>query len=88
LLPTRATCRNTRDPDYQAILSRIVAASQRHHAEKRFDMPGFRPNVYYFRKLQSYGVVPPDLIPDAPIDIYAADQAYWKSFWHRPDKSK
>jgi len=75
--------KDNRDPDYQEILSRIVAASEKHQAERRFDMPGFRANVYYFRKLQTYGILPPDLNPNDPIDVYAADQAYWKSFWHQ-----
>ena len=26
--------------------------------------------------------------PDAPIDVYAADQAYWESFWHRPVRKR
>lgn len=83
-----AVFKDTRDPDYQEILSGIIAASETHQAEKRFDMPGFRPNVYYFRKLQTYGILPADMSPDDPIDVYAADQAYWKSFWHRPGNSQ
>jgi len=75
---------DTGDADYREMLARITAASQKHHAEKRFDMPGFRPNVYYFRKMQTYGILPADLSPDEPIDVYATDQAYWKSFWHWP----
>lgn len=76
------------DPDYQEIRGRIVAASEKHSEEKRFDMPGFRPNVYYFRKLQTYGIIPPDMSPDDPIDVYATDQAYWKSFWNQSGNSQ
>jgi hypothetical protein len=88
----RGLCRpavftSTEDADYREILARIAQAARRHQAEQRFDMPGFRPNVYYLRKLQTYGILPSDLGPDASIDVYATDQAYWKSFWHRP-KSK
>jgi len=72
------------DPDYRQMLSRIVAASRKHHAQKRFDMDGFLPNVYYFRKMQSYGILPAGLSPDEPIDVYATDSAYWKSFWYQP----
>jgi hypothetical protein len=71
------------DADYRQLLARIVAASEKHSAEKRFDMRGFRPNVYYIRKLQSYGILPADLDPNEPIDTYAVDRAYWKSFWYQ-----
>jgi hypothetical protein len=71
---------DTSDADYQAILARVRAAAELHAQEKRFDMPGFRPNVYYVRMLQDYGVLPRDLPPDQPLDVYAADRAYWDSF--------
>ena len=77
----RAVLADTRDPDYQALLARIVAASEKHQREKRFDMPGFRPNVYYVRMMQRYGVLPAGLGPGDPIDVYATDRAYWQSFW-------
>jgi len=73
------------DPTYQAILAAVRAAAQRHDRWKRFDLAGFRPNVYYVRMLQSYGALPAELRPEDPINVYAADQAYWRSFWHRPE---
>lgn len=66
------------DPAYRAMRERIEIAAQRHAAEKRFDLPGFRPNDYYIRALQRYGALPADLAPDAPVDPYAADRAYWQ----------
>lgn len=75
---------DTSDPDYQAILARIEAAAALHQEEKRFDMPGFRPNVYYVRMMQRYGILPADLAPEEPIDVFATDEAYWRSFWYRP----
>ena len=51
---------------------------------KRFDMPGFRPNDYYIYQMQRYGILPKDLGASDPIDVYAADRAYWRSFWYRP----
>ena len=35
----------------------------------------------------NYGVLPAsfDLVKD-PIDVYATDEAYWQSFWHRPSR--
>lgn len=72
------------DPDYQAMLGAIRAASIQQEAEKRFDMTGFRPNDYYIYQLQRYGVLPKDLKPCDPLDGYAADRAYWQSFWYLP----
>ncbi|NQT51199.1 hypothetical protein HQ576_04080, partial [bacterium] len=72
------------DADYQAIVRSIAAASRTHRDEKRFDLPGFRPNVYYVRKMQEYGVLPKTLALDAAVDGYATDRAYWRSFWYQP----
>ncbi len=71
------------DPDYQAILSAIAEASQQHQITRRFDMPGFRPNDHYIIQMQRYGALPDELSPDEPIDVYATDQAYWRSHWYR-----
>ena len=73
---------DTADPAYQDILARIVAASRTHQHEKRFDLAGFRPNAYYIRAMQRYGILPPGLGPEDPVDVYAADRAYWQSFWY------
>jgi len=72
------------DEDYQAILARIEDASRQLHLYKRFDMPGFRPNRYYIRQMQLFGVIPKDLAADGPIDSYATDQAYWRTFHFTP----
>ncbi|MBN1422765.1 MAG: hypothetical protein JXP34_28575, partial [Planctomycetes bacterium] len=72
------------DEAYRAILDAIRAAADRLAREKRFDMPGFRPNEHYIREMQGFGVLPRDLRDDEPIDIYATDQAYWQSFWYVP----
>jgi len=75
---------DTNDPDYQTILSAITEASREHQITKRFDMPKFRPNDHYIIQMQRFGVLPADVAPDEPIDIYATDQAYWRSHWYRP----
>ncbi len=72
------------DPDYLVLLDAIRAASAQHDAEKCFDMPGFRPNDYYIYHLQRYGVLAKDLQSADLLDGYAADRAYWQSFWYRP----
>jgi hypothetical protein len=76
---------DTRDPDYRKILDHVEAAKARLDEIKRFDMPGFKPNEPYVREMKRYGVLPAsfDLARD-PINVYATDEAYWRSLWHRP----
>jgi len=64
--PSSTTRRTT---TYQTLLARIQDASRRLHAEKRFDMPGFRPNRYYIRQMQLFGVLPNQLPPAAYITL-------------------
>ena len=71
---------DTRDPVYQAILARIEAAADKHRQERRFDMPGFQPNVYYLRMMQSYGTLPAEWNPGETVDFRAVERAYWDSF--------
>ncbi len=43
------------------------------------------PSPLYVREMQRYGILPPDFDPASdPFDPYATDEAYWRSFWHRP----
>ena len=72
------------DADYRTMLARIEDASRQMQQEKRFDMPGFRPNPYYVREMQLYGVLPKGVPADTPIDPYATDQAYWRTFHFAP----
>ena len=76
---------DTDDPDYRLILAHLQAAEARLNEIKRFDMPNFKPNEHYVREMKRYGVLPPsfDLAED-PIDVYAADRDYYRTFWHRP----
>jgi len=74
--------------DYQAILAAIRRAAARLTDEKRFDMPGFRPNDYYIYQMQRYGILPKDLKATDPIDVYATDEAYWRSFWYHPAREQ
>ena len=76
--------KSTKDADYQAILKAVNAGAQQLAAGKRFDMPGFRPNKYYIREMKRFGVLPRDLGPDDPINVYETDQKYWELFWYRP----
>jgi hypothetical protein len=78
---------DTSDPDYRKVFAPIERAAARLAEIKRFDMPGFRPNEHYVREMKRFGVLAPsfDLAKD-PIDVYAADEAYWRSLWHAPDR--
>ena len=51
---------------------------------KRFDMPGFHPNEHYVREMKRFGILPADHGPGSAIDVYATDQAFWRSTWYRP----
>ncbi len=75
--------KNTADPVYQAILSAIRTSANRLAADKRFDMPGFRPNKHYVREMKRFGILSADLEPSDPINVYETDERYWRSFWHK-----
>ncbi len=72
------------DPLYRAVLASIREASNALNAQRRFDMPGFRPNPHYIREMQRFGILAADLDPSRPIDPYQVDRAYWDSFAYRP----
>ena len=74
------------DPLYKSMLASLQGAHDRLMQGKRFDMPGFRPNEHYIREMQRFGILPKDLAPTAPIDVYATDRAYWNSFYYKPPK--
>ncbi len=77
---------STDDADYRTMLGAIQTARDKLAHEKRFDMPGFRPNDYYLYQMQRYGILPKDLKPSDPVDPYETDRAYWRSFWYEPKK--
>ena len=66
------------------MLKHLTDAAAQLQKGKRFDMPGFRPNEHYIREMQRFGILPADLKPEDPIDVYATDRAYWDSFDYRP----
>ncbi len=75
---------DTADPDYRTMLRAIVAAKEQLETVKRFDMPGFRPNEHYFREMQHFDIIAAEQTLADPIDVYAADRAFWRSAWHQP----
>jgi hypothetical protein len=73
------------DADYQKALAEIARAGERLDQQKRFDMPGFRPNRHYVREMIRYGILPETFDAEAdPVDVYEIDRQYWRSLWHTP----
>lgn len=72
---------DTGDADYRVLL----AAMERYKAEldrrKRFNMPGFQPRDEYLETMARYGILPPREKLTGPVDSYAVDAAYFRSFW-------
>jgi hypothetical protein len=75
---------DTDAPDYMLLLAPIRRSAEVLSQIKRFDMPGFQPNDGYIREMKRYGILPATLAPTDPVDAYATDRAYWRSFWHEP----
>lgn len=73
-----------KDRDYKTLLSMVEAGKNYLEKIKRFDMAGFRPPEAYIREMKRYGILPKDFPPDAPVNPYALDRAYWKSLWYKP----
>jgi hypothetical protein len=73
------------DPDYHEILHAIRDAAGRLDRGKRFDTPGFRPNGFYVREMQNFGILPKCLPDETPLDTYAIDRAYWATFEYPQD---
>lgn len=66
------------DVDYQTILQGIQRAREALSENKRFEMPGFKPNEHYVREMKKYGVLSPDFdIAQGNVDSYAIDRKYW-----------
>ncbi len=76
---------DTTDPDFQTILSGIRTAQKNLANRKRFHTAGFKPNEHYLREMKRFGVLPPSVDPQRdPLDVFAVDQAYWRSLWYKP----
>jgi hypothetical protein len=77
---------STADPDYQALLSLIERGKAELDATPRYGSPGFQPNRQYVREMKRFGILPPNFqLGQQPVDIFALDQAYWRSLWPWPE---
>ena len=86
--PPSAVFANTSDPDYSTLLLAIEDAGDYLRDIKRFDMPEFQPRREYVREMKRFGILPPDMKPDTPVDPYVTDQAYWQAQWYRSPKEE
>ncbi|NQT36681.1 MAG: hypothetical protein HQ581_04280, partial [Planctomycetes bacterium] len=78
---------DTSDPDYRTLLATIETAAGKLDDIKRYDMPGFRPHPAYIRQLRRFGILPESFDPEKdPLDWFEADEAYYRSLWHRADQ--
>ncbi|MDP2895385.1 MAG: hypothetical protein Q8Q12_02350 [bacterium] len=75
---------DTEDPDYRTIFTLCETGKSHLDRVTRFDMPGFRPQPSYVREMKRFGILPWELPADAEINVYATDQAYWRSLWWQP----
>ena len=73
------------DAEVERLLDLVRECKNILEDDKRFDMPGFQPSDHYVRNMRGYGVLPRSHGREATrIDPYEVDQAYWRSFWHKP----
>jgi hypothetical protein len=73
----------TDDRDYQRLVSAIASGKAEYDAVPRYGTPGFRPNRQYVREMKRYGVLSPSFDASSDeIDVFEADQRYWRSLWH------
>ncbi len=76
---------DTTDPDYQRLFAALRPPGEYLKTALLYHMPNFRPNSHYIREMKRYGVLPATFAEGTdPIDVFATDEAYWRSFWHTP----
>ena len=78
--------RDTKDPDYRAILAYVEMGRTCLQQNKRWDTPGFRPHAFYVREMKRYGILPETFDPAGEdVDVFEIDRRYWASSWHYPN---
>lgn len=78
---------STADDGYRAIHAMIAAGQRFLETHRRFDMVGFVPRQDWVREMKRYGMLPQSNQPADVRDVYAVEQEYWKSLWHRPERA-
>ena len=71
------------NPHFEEFTEMMVVALK---GPEGLDMPGFTPTPSYVREMQRFGILPATVEDPSTIDVYAADEAYWRSHWWRPGR--
>lgn len=53
-----------------------------------FEVPALRPVFFVALDANDMSVKRMQSFVQGRVDVYAADRAYWKSFWFQPEKAK
>ena len=76
---------DTNDPAYQRLLASLSQGRAELDAQPRYGAQGFVPNHQYIRELIRFGILPPSFDSSSqPLDVFRADQDYWRSLWLQP----
>ena len=82
----RAVFQDKSDPDYKKLLASIESGKQLYDARPPWGAPGWKPNPQYVREMKRFGILPESFDPSRDtLDPFAADQAYWRSLWPKPN---
>ncbi|MCX6865733.1 MAG: hypothetical protein NTV46_05830 [Verrucomicrobia bacterium] len=66
-----------------------TCAAMAEETDTAFQSPMFRPNGHYIREMKGYGLLPAGFdAATTPLDVYALDEAYWRSFWWTPRRQR
>jgi hypothetical protein len=77
--------RNTADADYQSLLMAIQRGKADLEKTPRYGSPLFQPNRQYIREMKKYGALSESSDSSGELlNVFRADQAYWKTFWYDP----
>lgn len=76
------------DPVYQEMLASITAYAEKNLSLNRMEKPNPTPHHDWVREMRRNGVLDEDVNPDGKdLSFYfGIDEAYYRSFWHAPQK--
>jgi hypothetical protein len=82
---SHAVYKSKSDPGYEALLDYMNVLKEAQDNNKRYNMPGFKPNEHYIENMKRYGIIPADYDPKTQdIDVFKTDRDYWESVRWKP----
>ena len=82
---SHAVYKSKSDPGYKALLDYMNVLKKAQDNNKRYNMPGFKPNGHYIQNMKRYGIIPADYDPKTQeIDVFKTDRDYWESVRWKP----